>query len=246
MFVVAVTSLGSGLDEEAQRLAADLGYTPYEARLRLAGGLPSVVLQTPDKARALGLLSRLRARGHGAVACDEGAIVSLEAMLLLRDFRFDPAGISVLGTHGEPIDAVARADLLCLLRLSHRRTETSTVVQKQTTFSAGRAIVSGGLLLTKTKEREVTQRSDSKEQVLVLYRRGGPPLALRETAAHYDALGAERAPTTILNFQRAVDRIRAIAPHAPYDDRLVQRKLREGDGGIEVLAHLLAMSLATS
>jgi hypothetical protein len=101
-------------------------------------------------------------------------------------------------------------------------------------------------VVTKTTERASTTRADSKEQVLALYRRAGRPLALRETTAHYDALGAERGPTTIMNFARAVDRIRRLAPGAPYDDRLVQRKLRDGDGGIEVVAHLVAMSVARS
>jgi len=165
-------------------------------------------------------------------------------MVALRDFRFEPNAIECVGTHGEAIDRVAYDDVLALVRLSCRHSEVTTTVEKQRSFSAARAIASGGLVVTKTTERASTTRSDSKEQVLVLYRRAGRPLALRETTAHYDALGAERAATTIVNFARAVDRIRALAPSAPYDDRLVQRKLREGDGGIEVVAHLVAMSIA--
>ncbi len=244
MFLVAITHLATSADEEASALAAELGGTAYEQRLRLAAGCPAIVLQTPDRDRAAEVLTRLRSRGHGAEACDDAAIVPLDSMVALRDFRFASDAIECVGTHGEPTDRVRYDDLLALVRLSDRRSEVTTTVEKQRSFSAARAIASGGLVVTKTTERASTTRSDSKEQVLALYRRAGRPLALRETSAHYDALGAERGPTTIVNFARAVDRIRALAPMAPYDDRLLQRKLRDGDGGIEVVAHLVAMTIA--
>jgi hypothetical protein len=244
VFAVALTELAGTVEAESAALAHELGVTAYEARLRLAPGLPAVLLHTPDRERALRLLAGVRGRGHGAVACDEAAVTPLHAMVSIRDFRIENGELLVLGTHGEAIDRVAFGDVLTLIRLLHRRVEVTTTVEKKKSFAPGRALLTGGVLHSKTKEREVTTQSEEREQALVLHRRVGKPLVLRETAAHYDGLGAERSVTTLQNFARFVERIRREAPRASFDDRLVQRKPREGDGGIDLVVHLLALSLA--
>jgi hypothetical protein len=60
MDVVALTELATTPEAEAPQLAVDLGITAYEARQKLATGLPCVVLMTPDRARATSLLGALR------------------------------------------------------------------------------------------------------------------------------------------------------------------------------------------
>src|SRR5271168_1654720 len=95
MYVVAIAELNAPIEMEAAALASDLGVTPYEARLVLAPGLPAVVRKTVDKSRALDLLGRLRARGHGAIACDASAVVGADDMVSMRRFRLGPAGISL-------------------------------------------------------------------------------------------------------------------------------------------------------
>jgi hypothetical protein len=81
MYVVAIVELATSADAEAAALTAELGGTPYEHRLRLVGGSPAIALRTPERELALRTLAGLRARGHGAVACDEAAIVPSERML---------------------------------------------------------------------------------------------------------------------------------------------------------------------
>jgi hypothetical protein len=244
MFAVALTELVGAVDAESAALAHDLGVTAYEARLRLAAGFPAVLLHTPDRERALTLLASVRGRGHGAVACDDAAVTPLHAMVSIRDFRIEHGELLVVGTHGEPIDRVSLGDVLTLIRLLHRRVEVITTVEKQKSFAPGRALLTGGVLHSKTKEREVTTRSEEREQALVIHRRAGKPLVLRETAAHYDGLGTARSVTTLQNFTRFVERMRREAPQAAFDERLVQRKPREGDGGVDLVVHLLGLTLA--
>ncbi|HEY6461657.1 MAG TPA: hypothetical protein VIY73_15925, partial [Polyangiaceae bacterium] len=84
MYVVAIAELKGSIEDEAPNLAEDLGATAYDARLLLAAGAPIVAKTTPDREAALELLARLRARGHGAVACDTSAVVSSADMVAMR------------------------------------------------------------------------------------------------------------------------------------------------------------------
>jgi hypothetical protein len=70
MFVVGIARLAGALQDELPALAADLGMTAYDARMLLAPGIPALVLVTPEKSKALGLLGSLRARGHESLAFD--------------------------------------------------------------------------------------------------------------------------------------------------------------------------------
>ena len=76
MFVVGIAKLAGALQDELPALAADLGITAYDARMLLAPGIPALVLVTPEKSKALGLLGSLRARGHESLAFDTQAVVS--------------------------------------------------------------------------------------------------------------------------------------------------------------------------
>ena len=53
MFVVAITQLALSIEDESKALAADLGNTAYETRLILNGGLPAIVLQSPQREWAI-------------------------------------------------------------------------------------------------------------------------------------------------------------------------------------------------
>src|SRR5579863_9005827 len=95
VFVVALAELGTSVEDEMPALALDLGITAYEARLRLAAGLPSIVLSTQDRSFALEMLRRLRARRHGAVAFDAHAVVPASSMVAVRQFRLEPDAIEL-------------------------------------------------------------------------------------------------------------------------------------------------------
>ena len=52
MYVVGLLSLSTSPDAESSALAADLNVTLYEAGQLVRGALPSILLRTPDGARA--------------------------------------------------------------------------------------------------------------------------------------------------------------------------------------------------
>lgn len=257
MYVVAIAELRGEIDAEATPLAADLGVTAYQARLLLAPGTPAVLLTTPDKARALDLLARVRARGHGAVACDLAAVVDSADMLSMRRFRLDAGAVALEDRPGEqlPYD-----DVLALVAAVHRhRTDTSTRT-RETRLSAARAVMTSGLSMTKTVQTESHASHEERDAVLYVFRRSGStPWILHEHGTAWTGHGGALAASAHENFRLAVAALRELAPGAAYDDRLLTRKAPEratvhggagnttvhtsSQSGMDLLAHLVALSL---
>jgi hypothetical protein len=252
MDVVALTRLATTEEVEAPQLAADLGIAVYEARQKLAVGLPAVVLMTPSGPRATELLGRLHARKHGALACDGQTVVAAGSMVPVREFRFEARELVLEGGVTVPY-----AEIVALVRAVHRTTVETKDAVRETKFRPIAAIASGGVILTKTVKREVRTVSEDREQVLYVFRRGGVPCLLRERTAHFAGLEGLVKPTRPENFATTVRLLRERAPLVPFDARLVTvRKTPEPptdagaprsfdpvNGGIDLLAHLLALSL---
>jgi hypothetical protein len=258
VYVVAIVELKSTIDDEAAALATDLGETLYEARLTLAAGTPVIVLTTPDRERALDLLARLRGRGQSAVAFDSSAVVSSTAMTSMRRFRLGPSSIS-LDDGGADLRYDDVSALIGAVHRQHTAHETETRERK---LSVGRAIASGGLLMTKTVKSGARTETTHREPVLyVFHRAGGAPWLLRERGTSWAGHGRAISPLAFENFQTTVNLLREHASHAAYDDRLVTKRAApvrfassnsaagttttsSSEGGIDLLAHVLALWLA--
>jgi hypothetical protein len=237
--IVALTALATPVDAAASALAAALGTTAYEERLKLAVGLPAVVATTPDGARAASLAAALAAHGHRVLACASADVVAADEMVSLRRFALEDDAL-VAADRGERLPW---SDIAVLVRaIDRRRVETSTTVTEKK-LDVVRIVASGGLVRNKTTKREVTTRSDESEPVLFVFRKSGErPWILREQGTHYEALGARLLPTAAPNFVATVAELRARAAQARYDERLVTRRGIASSRDLDLLAHLVARS----
>jgi len=258
VYVVAVTELHGPAEDEVAPLAADMGATAYDARLLLAAGMPAIVKTTPDRALALDLLARLRARGHGAVACDAAAVVSSEDMVTMRRPRLEADAVTI---DDRPNERLPYADVLALLPAVHQRRVDTATQTRETKLSMGRALMTGGMTFTKTVKTNTHNAAEERDVVLYVFRRSGEtPWLLRERGTGWAGLGLPMAPSESENYRLAVSALRERAPGATFDDRLMARKAAErsslsGGGakttvktssqaGVDLLAHLLALGIA--
>jgi hypothetical protein len=93
--------------------------------------------------------------------------------------------------------------------------------------------------------------SDEREPFLEVHAAAFPTLVLREGHLQYDGLHLERQPTAAANFVRLVSRLRELAAHAPYDERLNTRaaqlavlgEVLTPEAHLEVATRLLARAL---
>jgi hypothetical protein len=258
VFVVVIAELHGPIEGEVAPLAADMGATAYDARLLLASGLPAIVKTTPDKAVALELLSRLRARGHGAVACDASAVVASEDMVAMRRPRLEADAVTI---DDRPDERLPYSDVLALLPAVHqRRVETATQT-RETKLSMGRAVMTGGMAFTKTVKTSTRNATEEREVVLYVFRKSGErPWLLREHGTGWAGLGLPLAPSESENYRLAVAALRERTPGATFDDRLMTRKAAErsslsggagtttvktsSQAGVDLLAHVMALWIA--
>jgi hypothetical protein len=242
VLVVFVANLARPAVAEADALAPTLGMTPYETRLALAAGPPSVVLSTVDRNRANDVLGVLRSRGHGAHLFDDENFVASEGMTKADDFILDAEGMR--RAHGGEL--LPYGDVYAILRAVH---DSTSELER-----APRPVVSDSALMGSHSMRVIT-KNEEREHVAYFFRRSGEkPWLLRERHTSYVGLGAERTPIAFANFTRTLARMREAAATAVYDDRLARRRVAERAGaegerssreGMDLLAHLLAMTIAS-
>lgn len=256
MHIVAIAELATPLEVEAAALAVDLGTTAYEERLNLLTGLPSVVLTTVDRAVAQALVAKIRARKHRALLVDSDSVVAHEAMVFMRGFVLDARGVTV-GEHELPY-----GEITVLLRAMHRTSSETQSETKSRQFSAGKALLTGGLAFIKTVTKEEKTAAQVSEQVLYVFRGDGEtPWLLRERGTSYAGLGPALTVSSAQNFLATIAHLRKHAVEAAYDERLLNprgatnRLTRSGTStasttsvssasGVDLLAHLLAKTLA--
>lgn len=245
MHVVFVSQLARSAAEEAPALAAKLGSTEYEVRLALSAPTPAILLLTADRERAADIVALLRSRGHGAHAFDDDGFVPSDQMIRMDDFRLDPDGVRRTAD-GE---LLGYGDVFAILRAVHGTSGEKVRTSVQVNLGVGKGV-------PRLENREHVTKVYEREPVAYFFRRSGErPWILRERHASYTALGPDRLAVASLNFKRTIDRIAAASPMATNDDRLMRRRvaerhvtdtrIRTSSEGVDLLAHLLAMAIAS-
>lgn len=241
VFLVALAELVGTIEDEAPHLARDLGIALYEARLLLAGERPKVLLRAPDEARAREVLQKLHARRHGVIACDSKAIVALDDMVQVEQFRLtDTAMVLPDGRD------LVFTDTLAILRAVRGEHTTTKVVVTEKKFAMGRALASGGLLMSKKTTRQESKTHEHREQVLFLFRKAGGAWVVRESVTSFEGMAAQMAPSVAENFVRLIAELRRRAPEAVFDDRLTRFHTADAQASsrLDEQAHLLALAIS--
>lgn len=226
MHVVAVTRWGSPLQEELPALAARLGVGAYDLRLRLVGGLPAVFARVEDRVEAARQVVFLRTRGHGAVACDAEAIPRPEDQIVPVDFELGATALGGVSASGARFE-IPYAEIVAIIEAACVTSEEHAVTKQEKKFSAGRAVLSGGLVLRKTVKRVDKTVVEDQERWIYLFCRPGPAWSVwKEMTLRYEGLGGERQFTKAQNFAALSEKLRALAPQAFHDQRLLKEKRR--------------------
>ncbi len=224
MHVVAIHSLEDNKESMSEALAADLGVTAYEAvaRLRMSGSGPLTVAVFSEKDRAMGLLEKLQSTGFKAFVLTSGEIEMEGRALIVRRFSLGERELGVTTEKGDSISIpFQKIDLILRGTAIARDVATETV--KNRSLSMGRAVLSGGMMITKTTKnvREVT--TEERQGFVDIYAGNNPTLVFFENALVYDSLGSAMRPSRAANFTYLVAELRRRSPDAMYDDRLLRK-----------------------
>jgi hypothetical protein len=227
VYIVALHYAPDKGDVMAGPLADASGKTLYEARARLSDpeGGPAVVGNFAEIEPAYAFAGRLRANGLIPILLTPEEVESDARRFLVRSFQLGEHAITAVSRQGQTIERSYREiDLVLRGVRIEERTEIKRSEQRK--FSPSRALLTGGLVLTKTTRKAEPVTTEEREDFLHLYAGGEPPLVFRSGALNFRSLGAELRPSTAANYAYLVDTLRRALPHARYDERLASRQGR--------------------
>jgi hypothetical protein len=224
MHVVAIHSLQNDKETLAGPLAAVLGATIYEAlaRLRTPGNGPVTVAVFAEEERAVPLVEKLRSAGFRASVLTEDEIGTEGRARIVRRFSLVERELGVITEKGDSL-IIPYQSIDLILRGTAIVRDVTTETVKNRSISAGRAVLSGGMMISKTTKsvREVT--TEERQGFLNLYAGDTPTLVFREKTLVYDSLGPALRPSRAANFAYLVSELRRRYPDALYDERLLNR-----------------------
>ena len=224
MHVVAIYGLKEDKESLAGVLARSLGVTELEvlSRLRAPGSGPVIVRIFADHDPAERLAGQLESGGFNAVVLSSAEIDAEAGRLTVRRFALDAQQLQAGSTDGGKL-AVACRDVEVILRGTGITTRTETETTKKRSLSLGRAVLTGGLVMTKTTKtvREIT--TGEREGFLAVYTADKSILDFRENLVSFESLGPQMKQSRSENFSYLAAELRRRCPGAVYDDRLLSK-----------------------
>ena len=224
MHVVAIHSMNEDKETLASSLAAVLNVTIYEAltRLRAPGNGPLTVAVLAEKERAEQLVQQLHSVGFKAVVLTADEIETAACAWIVRRFGIGERELHIETEKGDNLDiSFQDIDLILYgIRISH---DTTTETVKERSMELGRAVLSGGMMITKTTKTTRDVTTEARERFVNLYAGDAPTIVFRENALDYTSLGSALKLSRSQNFTYLVAELRRCCPGARYDERLMNR-----------------------
>lgn len=217
--VAAPKPIAAFTGDDMKAVAGAVGLAAADVRMRLGGTLPRVLLREREADELDGAATALRRLGFLTIVCDPAAAPTDEDRIIGRRVAVDGDRLQIWDA-ADNCHELPRHALALVQRALRMNSETHTTTTTQRKFDAGRALLSGGLLLTKKATQTTTLTTETRELFLLLQRHDGlPDLILYERRLDYRFLGADMQPASRANFDRLIARLRAFCPRTPFDER---------------------------
>jgi hypothetical protein len=195
---------------------------PADFSRRLAGTLPRVLLAAAPVDQVGALVHGFASLGFVAFSCDPAAAPSDDDRLLVRGIEVEAGALAFLDGQGNR--HAYEGSAVSLFQRGVRVTTTSeTVTTNERRLDVGKAVLTGGLMVTSKVQKQSVRTEEAREAFLLLQRNDGQPDAvIYERRVDYRFLAADKQPASHANLERTLARLRALAPDTPVDDRVAR------------------------
>lgn len=187
--------------------------------MRLAPEPPALLARLESR-QANELVGVLRSSGCSVLAID-AAFPTDDDRLRARRFSLGAVGASLTARSGESLQ-FAWPEVAAVLRGARASRMDVARTERSKSFSVGRAVLTGGLVTSRTSTATVRSSSETTEQVVILYLRDGRAATLAEHELEFSCLGPGMQPSSAANVAELAHRLRLHASGAFYDERLVR------------------------
>ncbi len=201
-----------------------------DVRMRLTGALPRVLLVDTNGAKLRDIRDALAGAGAGAIVLDPSAVPSDSGRIIVRTLEWEPGDL--VFHEGFPAGNSGRVPLteLRLFQRGFRYSEQiETTKSREKRLALGRAVLTGGAIMTKTVTTTTTTAAMAKEGFIVIHRSdGGPELILYENRMDFGFLGSGMQPSRLANLQKTAAWLKGLAPGVTLLERLLEPGLVRG------------------
>lgn len=224
MHVVAIHSLDKDKETLAGALSATLEVTIFEAlqRLRAPGDGPLIVAVFAERNPAVQLVVRLQSAGFNSSILTAEEIEAEGGARIVRRFSLGELELAGATEKGDSF-SIPFHDIDLILRGTSISSDSATETIKNRSVSLGRAVLSGGVMITKTTKSVHEVTVEERQGFVNLYSVAGSTLVFRENAIVYDSLGPALRPSRAANFICLIAELRRRCPGALYDERLLNK-----------------------
>jgi hypothetical protein len=214
---VAVARIPS--DPAAHRRAAEItGLAMADVSRLLAGTLPRVLVRATEEGGRI--VDALEQDGFVAFTGEASSILREKDRVVARNLELRPGMLAAVDGRGRWHECPFPSITAFLPGV--RAVETAEIVRTtERKLALGKALLTGGLAVTK-KVETVSERTTSAKESFILIQCGRtqPAIMLYERRLNYQCLGADLQPSTHGNQVALLASLRAMAPAVPLDDRL--------------------------
>ena len=190
-------------------VAAATGLTPADIRPRLAGPGPWVLAVSADSDALTGMVPALTKLQVRAVLCDPSLAPGDADRVIVRTLSFATGSFVATDVAGQG-HACPYSSVSLIQPGTRVEVSTETIKTTQVKFSAARALLTGGLSLTKKEVIEQTKKSEHSERFVLLTRNDGEnDLMLYERRLNYQFLGSQMQASSFGNFELTVALLRS-------------------------------------
>lgn len=219
--------------DDAEALAEALGVSTWDAQQRLRGDGPRVVARVAERDEADRLAVALAAHGFAPLVLDVDPDAPESIWVVPRGFQLRDEALHVTTRDGSPF-AIRWDRMGLLLRGTQISSTKVTEETRRRRFDPVRAVMTGGLMMTRTTTTKTTHETEERVGFLHIVAHGVSDVVVYEDELLYDGLGPQREPTRTANFAALVSLVRSAAPQALYDEQLLTRA-----GQVQVLGGVL-------
>lgn len=219
MHLVASIRPASDLDAAVDALVASAAMTRAEARMRLAPEPPALLARVPAE-DAIRVVAELGRAGLPALSLEED-VPSDADRFQVRSFAFEQGSGQFTSRIGETL-AVPWDDVRLVLRGVRTSRTTTEHTETRQKLAPGRAVLTGGLVLTKKTTSTVRNVQEDSEQFLLVHTDAGLRLFLGEEALEFSGLGPLLQPARTANLGVLAQEVWRRTPRAFHDDRLLR------------------------
>jgi hypothetical protein len=217
--LLAIARIPDGIEARTAAAAAT-GLALADLNRRLTGTLPRVLLAAVPADRGQELTEALAGIGFGVLTFDVAAVPTDEDRVVARRVELAPDTLIVADSKGQSHRCSGRAIALLQRGIRVTRTEqTTTTTERQ--LSLSKALLTGGMMLTKKVARTTHNAVEASEPFLLLGRGDGEPdIILYERRIDYRHMGAEMQSSSRANLERLWSWLCRLTPPEAIDDRL--------------------------